>query len=108
MDMILKKPYAFFIKMFKPIHIFLGVLIGYLIYLENSILSFLNNYIYSTDNIVGENIKSSLVNNGLYIIPIIMMLASFIILSIMFKKKKPITFYFFNIFCFIVILVINI
>ena len=33
--MILKKPYAFFIKMFKPIHLVISILIAYLIYLDD-------------------------------------------------------------------------
>lgn len=105
--MILRKPYALFIKMFKPIHFFLAILVAYLIYLENKILNFLNNYIYSSSNVVGENIKNRLVNNLIYIIPIIIIIFSLVILGIMFKKKKPVTLYVVNIFSFIVIIIIN-
>lgn len=105
--MILKKPYAFFIKMFKPIHLVLAVLVSYLVYLENKILNFLNTYIYSSSNVVGENIKERLVNNLVYIIPIVIIILSLIILGVMFRKKKPVTFYVINIFSFIVITIIN-
>lgn len=105
--MILKKPYAFFIKMFKPIHLIISVLIAYLIYLDNNILKFLNGYIYSSANVVGENITENLVNNYLYVIPIIIIIMSILILSIMFKKQKPVMFYFINIFLFIVVIIIN-
>ena len=37
--MILRKPYAFFIKIFKPIHIFLSFLVVILIYKTNNILT---------------------------------------------------------------------
>ncbi|MBQ9072508.1 MAG: hypothetical protein IJY25_05075 [Bacilli bacterium] len=106
--MILKKPYAFFIKMFKPIHLILAILTAYLIYLDNKILTFFNEYIYSNINVVGENISENLVNNFLYIIPIIIIVFSMIIFGIMYNKKKPTLFYIFNILAFIVVIIINI
>lgn len=105
--MILRKPYAFFIKMFKPIHLLLAILVSILIYFENNMLSFLNKYMSSNINIVGENVQDSLVSNYLYIIPIVIIIFSLIIFSIMFKKKKPYIFYLINIFIFIVVIVIN-
>jgi len=105
--MILKKPYALFIKIFKPIHIFMASLIIYLIYKTNNILSFFNNYIYSNENVVGQTIKQNLVSSMLYIIPIILIVFSLIFLGIMFNKKKPFTFYIVNIFAFLVIIIIN-
>jgi len=105
--MILRKPYAFFIKMFKPMHIVLSLLILYLITLNNNILEFFNEYLSSSTSVVGENLNNTLMNNLLYIIPIIVIAFSMIIMGIMFKKKKPILFYFVSIFAFIVVLVIN-
>jgi len=105
--MILRKPYAFFIKMFKPIHFILALLVAYLIYLENRILNFLNAYIYSSTNSAVQNIKEQLASNLIYIIPIVIMILSLIILGVMFRKKKPVTFYVVNVFSFIVIIIIN-
>lgn len=105
--MILRKPYAFFIKMFKPLHLTLAIVVAYLIYLQNKILIFLNSYIYSTTSAVGENIKDKLASNLLFIIPIILIIFSLIILGIMFKKEKKFTFYVISIFSFVVVLVIN-
>lgn len=105
--MILRKPYAFFIKMFKPIHLIISIFVAYLIYLQNNILNFFNSYIYSSTNVVGQDIKTGLVSNYLYIIPIIIMIFCLIFLGVMFRKKKPVTFYIVNIFAFIVVIVIN-
>lgn len=105
--MIIRKPYAFFIKMFKPIHFVLAILIAYLIYLENKILDFLNNYISSSSSVVGQSIKEHLASNLIYLIPVIIIIFSLVILGIMFRKKKPVTFYAINIFSFIVIIIIN-
>ncbi|MBQ2946885.1 MAG: hypothetical protein IJE04_03445 [Bacilli bacterium] len=105
--MILKRPYAFFIKMFKPIHLILSGLVLYLLYLTNNILEFLNNYIYSSDNIIEADVLSNLINKLLYVIPIIVIILFLLLLGIMYKKNKSVTFYFMGIFSFIAILVVN-
>jgi len=105
--MILRKPFAFFIKIFKPIHIIMAICIGFLIYKTNRILSFFNSYIYSNESVVGQSIKETLVSNDLYIIPIILIVFSLIFIGIMFNKKKPITFYVVNVFAFLVVIVIS-
>lgn len=106
--MILRKPYAFFIKMFKPIHIILSILLIYLIYLQNKILTFLSSYISNISVVVDENIVNELITNKIYIIPIILILFSLLILGIMFKKKKSVMFYFINIILCIIVIVINV
>lgn len=106
--MILRKPYAFFIKVFKPLHIIMAGLLIYLIYISNKILSFFNLYINSADSVLGQAIQENLVSSMLFIIPIILIIFSLIFLGIMFSKKKPFSFYIISIFTFIVVLVINI
>lgn len=100
--MILRKPYAFFIRVFKPVHIILGILITYLIYLQNSILIYFNNYIHSSDDIVNIG-----VNRLTYVIPLIIIIFCIGIFLIMSKKNKPIRFYIASILSFIVIIIIN-
>ena len=106
--MILRKPYAFFIKMFKPIHLVIGLLIGYLMLSESNIFSFLDKNMYANLNLVGQNIKAEYVKSSLYIVPIVLIVLFISILTIMFYKKKPITFYMVSIFSVIAILIINI
>ena len=103
--MIIKKPYLFFLKHFKLINILLSFIIGYLIYIDDKLLRFLNKYVYVNDTKV--HILDSINTNYLIIIPIIICIMSIILLSIMFKKNKPVKFYFINIFLFIAIIVIN-
>ena len=105
--MILRKPYAFFIKMFKPIHLVLGVLVLYLIVLENKIFSFFNTNMYSANNFVGQDLTNRLVSNGLYFIPLLLIVFCILILAVMFNKKKPVTFYLISIIAFIVVLFMN-
>lgn len=106
--MILKKPYAFFIKVFKPIHLFLSVLILYLIYRTNSILTFFNNYIYSNENVVGTVLEENLISSAIYSIPVIIIVFSLIFLGIMFNKKKTIVFYVINILMYLVVIITNV
>ena len=105
--MILRKPYALFIKFFKPMHIVISLLILYLISLNNKALIFFNEYLSNSTSVVGQNLKDELINSFIYIIPFIVIAFSIIVMSIMFKKRKPITFYFICIFSFIIVLVIN-
>ena len=106
--MVLRKPYALFIKLFRPIHFIFIICTGILIYNENKILTFLNSYLY-TDNIFEfNNVSKDLISSALFIIPIILMIFSLLMFGIMFRKKKPYIFYFVSIFLFLAILVINI
>ena len=70
--MVFRKPYAFFIKMFKPIHIIVGLAIGYLIYLESNIFSFLNTYISSYESVIGQSVREKFASNFIFLIPLIL------------------------------------
>ena len=61
--MILRKPYAFIIKYFKVIHFLLTLLIAYLIYRTNLVLSFVSNYISSNTSVIGQNLTENLFNS---------------------------------------------
>lgn len=106
--MILRKPYAFFIKAFRPMHLIMSLLTCYLIFITNKILVFFNSYIYSNTNVVGTPITEELVKNEIFIIPILLIIFSLIFLGIMFKKDKPIVFYVVNTFLLLGVLVISI
>ena len=106
--MILRKPYAFFIKMFKPIHLAIGLLIGYLMVSEGKIFGFLDSNIYTSINYVGQEIKSEYVSSSIFVIPIILILLFIGIFAIMFNRKKPVTFYAASIISVLAILIVNI
>lgn len=105
--MILRKPYMFFIKIFKPVHIVLSILLSYMVYLTNTIVVFLNNYIHTTENVVGTAIKETLFSESLIIIPIVVIIFSLLFLGIMFYKNKPTVFYIVSSLIFLVVLIIN-
>ena len=102
--MIVRKPYLILIKYFKLIHAILSLLIFYLIYRMNNILNFLNDYIETENSVVGQNLRSTLFNNLMFIVPILIIFLSSCILWLMIKKKQKSLFYIVNIFTYILIL----
>ena len=101
--MVFRKPYAFFIKMFKPIHLMLAFSLTYLLYIQNSILKYFSDYIYNTVDKV--NVHTSIL---IYIIPILFIIVSVLLLGVMYKKNKPFRFYIVTSLSFVVVIVINI
>lgn len=103
--MILRKPYAILIKNFKLIHIVLAILMGYLFYKTNMILSFLNEYLSSVATTITNEVTNSLFGPLLVVAITFVILGSLIILSLMHFKDKPIKFYIYNILCYLILAV---
>ena len=103
--MILRKPYAFFIKHFKLIHVVMSLVGAYLIYSTNLILNFFLNYISSNASVVGQDLIGGLFNKSLYGLPILMIIISLALLIVLIYKKKPSLFYIINIIIYLFVLV---
>lgn len=99
--MILRKPYALLIKYFRLIHLVLTILMSYLIIRTNSLLSFFNELVLNPNFIQGYDISRELFNGWMFAFSIIIVLASFTVLSLMYFKKKPVLSYLFNILVYI-------
>lgn len=106
--MILRKPYAFLIKHFKFIHLIMTIFIGILIYQTNTLLSFFNDFIGSTQTIVGTSVLDILFGNYVYILSAGVVLASLIIFILMSFKEKPRLYYALNIIGYILLIVLYI
>ncbi|MEG2321930.1 MAG: hypothetical protein RSB71_00360 [Bacilli bacterium] len=104
--MILRKPYAFFIKHFKLIHVILAVLACYSVYRTKIILDFFNTYVSSIMSVAGQDLIGTLLYGMVYITPIFIILITGLVLGIMIFKKKPNFFYIINILVFIFVVVI--
>ena len=101
--MIVRKPFAFLIKHFKAIHLFLFGLLVYVCYKYNGIVSFLRNYI-STGN--GRYDAVNYINyTPIYIIlgAIVVML---VIYYLMKYKDKPKKLYLFSIIGYIAVIIL--
>ncbi len=104
--MILRKPYAFFIKQFKTIHFILTLLISFLIYRTTIMIAFFNEYLTSTSLYVDPTAPDKLFKFYNFAIPILIILISITVLWVLFLKKKPFLFYIINIVIYIFIIVI--
>lgn len=101
--MIVRKPFAFLIKHFKAIHLFLFGLLLYVCYKYNEIVSFLRNYI-STGN--GRYDAVNYINYT----PIYVILGSIVIMVIIYYlmkyKDKPKKLYLISIIGYIIVIVL--
>ena len=91
--MILRKPYAFFIKHFKLIHIILAVLVCYSIYRTKLLLDFFNEYSATIINVQGQDLVTPLLPFLYQIVPILIIAVATLVLVVMIVKKKPYAFY---------------
>lgn len=92
--MILRRPYAFLIKHFKLIHLFLFLSFGILTYQASTILNFFKDYIKG--NIV-EIIATNYIKSYVYILAVVITALSLIIYFLMKYKEKPRLIYILNI-----------
>lgn len=99
--MILRKPYAFFIKHFRLIHIILSALMIYCLYNSKVLLDFFNEYISTNVNLKGQELVSIYVPWLYQIAPILILFVIGIILVVMVLKKKPMMLYILNVASYI-------
>lgn len=101
--MIVRKPFAFLIKHFKAIHLFLFGLLVYVCYKYNGIVSFLRNYI-STGN--GRYDAVNYINYT----PIYVILGAIVVMAIIYYlmkyKDKPKKLYLFSIIGYITVIIL--
>ena len=87
--MIVRKPYAFLIKNFRKIHIFLLILCGYIYYVNMSVRSFVSDFIsLGTYDSYLEPI-SKYINFFTFISLILIAVSCFILLILLKHKNKP-------------------
>ncbi|HOP65883.1 MAG TPA: hypothetical protein PLX66_02560 [Bacilli bacterium] len=91
--MILKKPYAFLIKHFRLIHLFLAIAAIYLTYKTNKIVVFFNSYIKNGYRLTETNIASNYVTIFMYLAIIVILITALIIYLLFKEKDKPRKFY---------------
>lgn len=104
--MILRKPYAFFIKHFKLFNIILTLLEIYIVYKLGFLFQFFSEYAGYPQGAIGQNLLGTLINKLLFIDLGVILLGSFLLLSILHAKHKPIKLYVFSIIVNIFIIVL--
>ena len=106
--MILKRPYAFFIKNFKLLHFIIFTLASILTYKTALIYSFMKEYCAGTSKIVGKNVTSELFSPLLFILIGLLIIVNVIIIIVMIRKQKPLMYYIINITLYIAVLTVYI
>lgn len=103
--MILRKPYAFFIKHFRLIHLCLGILIAFSLYRTYILLDFFNEYVSKTVSVIGHDLVGTLFNGLTFVMPLVIILITVLIMVVMIIKKKPYMFYVINILFYVFIFI---
>lgn len=91
--MVLRKPYAFFIKYFRTFNFILSFLSVYLLVNMSSILSFYSDYSTNIFSLLGQDLKSIYISDNFIPSVIVMVLISMFMIFILAMKGKPIGFY---------------
>lgn len=104
--MILRKPYAFFIRYFKLINLIMAILMCFLIYRTGIIAKFFNEYI--NDYVTASNgfVLGNYITLYSFILALLIVIFTVIVLSVLIVKGKPKKLYIFNLILYIAIIVL--
>lgn len=103
--MILRKPYALLIKNFKKIHFVLAVLVTFILFKCNEILTFFKEYIAHGSYAHVGDLASQYIGEYLYIAIILVVVITIVVFVLMVQKKKPTLLYFVSIVFYIALLI---
>lgn len=98
--MILRKPYAFFIKHFKLLHVILVFLSAYLVFKTLSLSSFFSDY-GKAMQIISNFEMGEYLNIYVFLINLLIIILNIIILSVLIVKKKPFAQYIYSLITYI-------
>lgn len=104
--MILRKPYAFFIKYFKLLHAIIAVFIGLLLYRTFTLYNFFRSYISDYSNAVNTFSPKTLINMYSFLGIILVISLIIMLLSVMIYKKKPKILYIYSLITYILIAIL--
>ena len=104
--MILKKPYAFLIRHFRMIHLFLLVPIAYLIHRTYKIVTFFRMYVKNNYSTTIIHIATEHINFFMYLAVLLIIFTVLFIYYLMRQKRKSTKLYFFIIIYYIFLFVL--
>ncbi|MCI9110569.1 MAG: hypothetical protein HFH47_02005 [Bacilli bacterium] len=104
--MILRKPYAFFIKYFRLFNLIMAILMGILIYRTGIIARFFSDYI--NDYVTASNgfMVGSYINLYSFLLALLIIILTIVVLSVLFVKEKPKKLYITNLILYIGVIVL--
>lgn len=104
--MILKKPYAFFIRFFKLFHLIIFALSSVLLYRTSLVYNFMKEFCKDSPNVIGKDLVSPLFVWWVYLLIIIIILVNLLIIYILARKIKPYMYYVVNIFLYMGVMIV--
>lgn len=104
--MILKKPYAFFIRFFKLFHLIIFGLSSVLLYRTSLVYNFMKEFCKDSPNVIGKDLVSPLFVWWVYLLIAIIILVNLLIIYILARKVKPYMYYVVNIFLYIGVMIV--
>ena len=104
--MILRKPYAFFIRYFKLFHAIMAVLVAFLLYRTFTIYNFFRAYVIDYSSALNELSPRFLLNMYSFVMVLGVIILTIILLSVMIYKKKPKKLYVYNLIVYILVIVL--
>ena len=104
--MILRKPYAFFIKYFRIINLVIALLMLALLYQTYVLFNLFNTYVSDYSIIESGFETGDYINIYSFIIPLIIILGNIVVLSVLFIKKKNTKLYLLNVIVYLVTIII--
>ena len=104
--MILRKPYAFFIKKFKVIHAILAVLISFVLYRFITLYNFFRLYSIDYRGVLGDFSVTRYIGSFSLVFIIFILLLTILLLSVLFYKKKPLNLYVYNLLLYVFVLIV--
>lgn len=91
--MILRKPYALLIKNFKLIHAAMTLFMAYILYKTLNVLSAFNEYFSSQTGLIGGNLVEKTYSPFMFVAPILIIILTMVLFSVMLVKQKPSSLY---------------
>lgn len=104
--MILRKPYALFIKYFKLLHVIMAVLILILLLRTFTLYRFFNTYLTSPEQALSIFNPESVLNIYSFLLDMFIIIVTITLLSVMIYKKKPKFLYIYNIVIYTLVAVL--
>lgn len=104
--MILRKPYAFFIKYFRIINLIMALLMGVLIYRTFVLGKFFSTYAADYTTASSGFVLGNYINIYSFIMALIVIIFNIVVLSVLFVKDKPKKLYIINLILFIGVMIL--
>lgn len=104
--MILRKPYAFFIKYFKLLHAIIAVVIAFLLYRSFTLYNFFRSYVIDYSSALNDLSPKTLLNMYSFGLCLLVIILIIILLSVMIYKKKPKSLYIYSLLVYIGVMVL--